>query len=44
MGLLVTLATVVGYLHPRIRLVEDELTDFIVDEPLGEAEATATAG
>jgi len=44
MGLLVTLATVVGYLHPRIRLVEDELPDFIADGPLGEAEATATAG
>ncbi len=44
MGLLVTLATVVGYSHPRIRLVEDELPDFIADGPLAEAEATATAG
>ena len=34
----------VGYLNPRIRLVENELPDSIPDGPLGEAEATATAG
>ena len=35
MGLLIALATVVGYLNPRIRLVEDELPDFVADGPLG---------
>jgi len=44
MGLLIALVTMVGYLNPRIRLVEDELPDFIADGPLAEAEATATAG
>ena len=33
MGLFITLATVVGYLNPRIRLVEDELPDFAADAP-----------
>lgn len=35
MGLLIALATVAGYLNPRIRLVEDELPDFVADGPLG---------
>ncbi len=31
MGILITLATLLGYLNPRLRLVEDELPDFVVD-------------
>jgi DHA3 family macrolide efflux protein-like MFS transporter len=34
MGMLTMLATVGGYLHPRIRLVEDELPDVIAGEIL----------
>ncbi len=33
MGILITLATLLGYLNPRIRRVEDELPDFVVDTP-----------
>jgi DHA3 family macrolide efflux protein-like MFS transporter len=32
MGLFIALSTVIGYLNPRIRLVEDELPDVIADE------------
>jgi MFS family permease len=44
MGMLIALATVVGYSYPRIRLVEDELPDFVGDGPVAETEATATTG
>lgn len=33
MGLFITLSTIVGYLNPRIRLVEDELPDFVAEQP-----------
>ncbi len=32
-GLSVSLATLVGYLNPRIRFVEDELPDFVDETP-----------
>jgi hypothetical protein len=32
-GLTLPLATVIGYLHPRLRHVEDELPDMIPDDP-----------
>ena len=36
MGILKAVASVGGYLYPRIRLVEDELPDVIADEPITE--------
>ena len=33
MGLFITLSTIIGYFNPRIRLVEDELPDFVADVP-----------
>jgi DHA3 family macrolide efflux protein-like MFS transporter len=33
MGALKVVASLSGYLYPRIRLVEDELPDVIADEP-----------
>jgi hypothetical protein len=33
MGILKVVASLGGYLYPRIRLVEDELPDAIADEP-----------
>jgi hypothetical protein len=42
MGLLISLGTIVGYLYPRIRLVEDELPDHDAVSPV-EASAPLTA-
>ena len=42
-GFLSLVVTVVAYLNPRIRLVEDELPDVVADETLDDRTAQKTA-
>ncbi len=42
LGILSVLATVGGYLYPRLRLVEDELPDAVGDDALAEADVASS--